>query len=225
MLLHSQLGTRFCASARKLCGSHTSHVSDLFLLPHRGAPLSSANAQVYQELIDAFPLGIVVISADRSRRIIMRNAAAIAICKEDGHGMSLTARSIRFSDPRHNDLFAKTLRTGERLFLQIHASNQRIDISTLTLGRSAGHKFVAIIIQATADKTLPSIETLRRAWGVTDAEAHFVLAFAETQNIRLAAHLRGITEGTARQYLKRIYNKVDVRGQAPLIRKLMLISR
>jgi DNA-binding CsgD family transcriptional regulator len=69
--------------------------------------------------------------------------------------------------------------------------------------------------QATVDK-------LADRYGLTSAEADLASAFLREASLRGAAEHRGLTLGTARQYLKRIFRKTGTNSQAKLMKVLLL---
>lgn len=64
-------------------------------------------------------------------------------------------------------------------------------------------------------------EALSRLYGLTPAEARLCLALLALTNLKDAADRCGLTQGTARQYLKSVFQKTGTRNQLELI-KLML---
>jgi len=186
-------------------------------------PQSSVDLQIYREVIDVIPTGIVVLCADATRRLVMRNAAAATIC-DGGKEIILTQRTLRLRDPAHDEWLRTTISDRKQSVLEINIDTRQIAVATVPLAPQLGKHYSAVLITAAARQGLPPVAVLRKSWGLTAAESELVRAFAETGSIRAAADVRGITEGTARQYLKRIYNKVDVKGQAHLIRRLMLVT-
>ena len=64
-------------------------------------------------------------------------------------------------------------------------------------------------------------EKLRDRYGLTPSEMRLVLAFLSEASIKKAAARVGVTNETARQYIKRIYQKTGTRSQAQLMKILM----
>jgi len=62
---------------------------------------------------------------------------------------------------------------------------------------------------------------LRDSYGLTPSEVRLALAFLSEASIRAAAARVGITNETARQYIKRIYQKTGTRSQAQLMKLLL----
>ena len=64
-------------------------------------------------------------------------------------------------------------------------------------------------------------KVLMSVFGLTHAEARVALALLETRDIKGAAVQCGITVGSARQYLKRVFSKSNTTGQVDLVITLM----
>jgi DNA-binding CsgD family transcriptional regulator len=69
--------------------------------------------------------------------------------------------------------------------------------------------------QATKDR-------LAERFDLTSAEAELASAFLREGSLRAAAEHRGLTDGTARQYLKRIFRKTGTNSQVKLMKLLVL---
>jgi DNA-binding CsgD family transcriptional regulator/PAS domain-containing protein len=70
-------------------------------------------------------------------------------------------------------------------------------------------------------QTEPTVETIRRLYGLTEMESQMARLIATGQSVKEAAdHLR-ITESTARTHLKRILGKTQTRRQSQLVRLLL----
>lgn len=67
-----------------------------------------------------------------------------------------------------------------------------------------------------------NVDKLADHFGLTSAEAGLASAFVREGSLRVAAKRQGLTDGTARQYLKRIYRKSDTHNQATLMKVLVL---
>ena len=71
---------------------------------------------------------------------------------------------------------------------------------------------------------VPSIsrgDELRTLYGLTPAEIRLALAFQSKASITAAAASEGLTSGTARQYMKRIFKKTSTSNQAQLMKILL----
>jgi DNA-binding CsgD family transcriptional regulator len=94
------------------------------------------------------------------------------------------------------------------------------------LGRAAGHflplrpAVLLLVSECSSQHTLSCTEIHHR-YGCTVAEARLAHAVAEGRGLREAAQSMGITYGTARVYLKIVFQKVGVHTQAQLVAKLL----
>jgi DNA-binding CsgD family transcriptional regulator len=61
-------------------------------------------------------------------------------------------------------------------------------------------------------------QLLKQRFGLSTAETRLTLLLMTGRTVRESAEVLGITEGSARQYLGRIFNKTDVHRQVDLIR-------
>lgn len=66
------------------------------------------------------------------------------------------------------------------------------------------------------------ITSLHNRYGLTSQEARLALLIGGGATVRAAAERLGITVGTARQHLKRVFAKTDVGRQAELV---LLLNR
>ena len=68
----------------------------------------------------------------------------------------------------------------------------------------------------------PSLgDELRDFYDLTPAEVRLAFAFLSEASIEAAAAREGLTSGTARQYMKRIFKKTATRNQAQLMKLLL----
>ncbi len=65
-------------------------------------------------------------------------------------------------------------------------------------------------------------DRLTDRFGLTSAEANLASAFLREGSLKAAAAHRGLTDGTARQYLKRIFRKTGTNSQVKLMKVLVL---
>ena len=65
-------------------------------------------------------------------------------------------------------------------------------------------------------------DRLTERFDLTSAEADLASAFLREGSLRAAAEHRGLTDGTARQYLKRIFRKTGTNSQVKLMKLLVL---
>lgn len=78
-----------------------------------------------------------------------------------------------------------------------------------------------LLITAPETGASAQIETLRERYGLTRAEAVFALEIVKGGGRRATAERLGITDGTARSHLSKIFDKTGVNRQAELVRLLL----
>jgi DNA-binding NarL/FixJ family response regulator len=197
------------------------------------AALASKEAQasgqtspgLLEAAIDLLPTAIVVV--DEAARTISANRRATSLLAERD-GCLLDAASIcRALSPditlRLHQLIklaaaeglpgAIALPRGERLPLSVA-------IAPLDTGLH-GNSLAALYITDPDDRPLPSLNQLSRLMNLTAAEARLAHALAQGMSLEQAAIVSRITVGTARSYLKQIFEKTGCSRQGELIRMVM----
>jgi len=81
---------------------------------------------------------------------------------------------------------------------------------------------IAIVLVSDPEREIQArVEDLRQRFGFTPAEAVFALEIIKGDGRQATADRLGITVGTARSHLSRIFDKTGVRHQAELVRLLL----
>lgn len=179
------------------------------------------------------------IRASVSGQSLARSATAWMVLDREARLLSI--------DPRLIDWMTQTLgyspRIGERLRdLGIRAERELIVAAAHFCGEEAPaprplllyeHPRLEALLTATTDiprrsmlvlcrlpntRTATSVERLASLFDLPRREAELAVALNEGQSITEAAERMGLTLETARNYSKRIYAKLGVRGQAELVR-------
>ena len=85
-------------------------------------------------------------------------------------------------------------------------------------GRPDDRRFAwaALFISDPDQITLPSVRTLRRAFGLTHREAQMAISIADGQGLKAAAARMGVATTTARTQLQQIFAKTSTNHQAEL---------
>lgn len=83
------------------------------------------------------------------------------------------------------------------------------------------HCAVILVVSDPESEPETSEQSLRRAYGLTTAEAKFVAVFVQEASLETTAARLSLTKSSARTYLKRIFTKTQVNSQVALI-KLVL---
>lgn len=109
------------------------------------------------------------------------------------------------------------LRCEERKRLTVYASP-----AAGLLGKCAGTGPLAfLMVLGTAESPCVSADTLRALYGLTESEARLARCIVQGNDLRLAASAVGVTYGTARGYLKIIFDKLAVHTQAQLVGRIL----
>lgn len=186
--------------------------------------------------LELAPSGILVL--DRSGRVIFANHLVQRIIDQrDGFGLARDGMPKAISVPGSVDLavaIRAILTSGKGIekhpgcVLCIPRPSMRRPYSVLVVpfengGTVLGPKRAAVILMISDPETKPNIpaDVLARLYNLTPAEARLAASFVKTTSLKKSAEVLGITEGTARQYLKRIFQKTDTKSQVELM-KLML---
>ena len=200
----------------------------------RIASLSAGN-RVQVDLLDFLPIGVILLDA-RGHPYLMNMSAEEIIALNDGlavaHG-SLRAES-RLQTLELRNLIDKTLLAAKGvgagadsgIAISRPSLKRPYEVLVVPLDRidmAFGHRKPAAVIFLNDPERRPETheESLQRLYGLTAAEVGLVAALVEETSLKAAAERRAISEGTARVYLKRVFQKTGVNSQAALM-KLVL---
>jgi DNA-binding CsgD family transcriptional regulator/PAS domain-containing protein len=190
------------------------------------------------EALDHVPTGIVIPNGDGQIRHANRAAQEIA---ERADGLSLTRNIITLSrQSEHKDLMMSIRRAvtsaGNGTILPGQAISVTRDdgntpypalVSTLwgnniKLGLSVLDAPLAAIFISDPDRPQEApAALLERLYGLTPSEAKLVERLIAGDTVKDAAITNGISENTARQYLKSVFQKTGTQRQATLVKKVM----
>ncbi len=92
-------------------------------------------------------------------------------------------------------------------------------------GKAGAKAHVLVLAQPLEQDRVIDPAVLRNAFNLTLGEARLGALLGAGQNLKEAASTLGITEGTARVVLKRVFQKLGVSRQAELVSKLVLFAR
>lgn len=194
--------------------------------------------------LDAMRDGAVVV--DRHCRVQYANAAAAALLqagdalRSDG-GVLQCATGARDERRLHallGDVLAPAeavsgadaqSRTGDMLLIARAPPKPALLVSAMPAhdaarlpGRQASPGTAMLLLREAGQAHAPSVDVLMDAFGLTPREAQLALALRDGDALSHAARRLGITEGTARQYLKSVFAKTGVQRQSELV---ALLSR
>lgn len=183
--------------------------------------------------LDAVPHAVALL--DGRRHVLYANAAMEAVLRRR-QGLAVRDGMLRALDP-HADS-ALGARLADALAADRGATQGVAPLTMPCTGQD--HLLVrALPVTGASSRLLPLRATvlllatpglanaapshleLRQVYGCTDAEARLAQRLAEGRALREAARSLGITYGTARVYLKIVFQKIGVHTQAQLVAKLL----
>jgi DNA-binding CsgD family transcriptional regulator/PAS domain-containing protein len=183
--------------------------------------------------LDAMPQAIVVL--DAQRRVLYANAAAESVLARK-RGLMVRQGELRATDegdqqrlatcvadalsaggPAARGNAALVLRLGESGHLRLHA---------LPLAGSLGRALISrptVLLMITEHVRLApaSHAVICQLYGCTSSEARLARLLAEGHTLQESATRMGITYGTARAYMKVVFEKVGVHTQAQLVARVL----
>ena len=180
--------------------------------------------------IDALAVGIVMV--DAKGHIIEVNAVAQQMLERGGHIMDVAGQLVATDEGVAVELqdaiqgaAQSDARLGKRgLGIRLTAGGKPailahvLPLSDGTLRRRLMPTASAAVFITSAENTpLAGIEALAVTYDMTVAEARIFAEVARGRDAEAAAAACGVSEGTARTHLKRIYAKLGVSRQAELV--------
>ena len=179
------------------------------------------------QALDLLPQGIVVVAA--GGRILAANAAARSLMRlNDGiidNSSILCAADPELTTALHAILAGHRANAGRAAqTLSLPRSGERppleamIARTTMRLAAIDRNATSVVVINDPAPRLAPSIAALRRLYGLTPAEGRVAAHIGHGISVADAAQSLGISVGTTRTHLKRIFGKTGATRQAQLVR-------
>jgi DNA-binding CsgD family transcriptional regulator/PAS domain-containing protein len=187
--------------------------------------------------LDAAPMGIAAL--DRSGAVMFANAQASRLL-DPRHGLMLEGRRVRCVAPRPAERLARAIAAvlGLGMAPLDAAALSRLDVSVprrepmapLTVSvsppsalASANLSGVGAVLLIRDPQLSPGVSEAELAvvYDLTRREAQLSARLAGGDSLTAAALHLGVTPGTARQYLKRVFDKTGVHRQPDLVRLLL----
>jgi DNA-binding CsgD family transcriptional regulator len=228
----------FDSSQKRLFATLAQHLVRAVALQRRLYNVTIANESALTGL-DGLQQGFLLVDA-RARPLFV-NCVARALL-DDRDGLELEAGALSASDVDGGqtlrgliascaaDANAATdcggevaLRRGSgRLPLDVLVTPVQPETAMATLLLSHQERAVAMVLVSDPEtKIRARVEDLRERFGFTPAEAAFALEIVKGDGRQATADRLGITVGTARSHLSKIFDKTGVRHQAELVRLLL----
>ncbi len=203
-------------------------------LPHlrRSITLSRRIGQrISTAALDALSFGILVL--DETGRVSFANGRIQAMAAEQD-GLRLSAAGLTLAEPTENAAYQRTVEKfrrrnffdGAPMRTALPASRpsgkRPYSILICPFQRLAGllpdfRQSLLICVSDPAQTLHLNEEVLAALFELTAAEARLTISLVQRGSLSAAAADCGLTDGSARQYLKRIYGKTGTRGQVDLV--------
>jgi DNA-binding CsgD family transcriptional regulator len=195
---------------------------------HQGFAAILARSEAAFAVLDGLPFGVIVVDGEGAVLLVSRRAEQI-LTQRDGlvtHGGKLAA-SRPVDTARLRRMIARTWRLADGP--DRHASDG------LQLARPSGRnplvirivplkpKIAALAVLVCDPETRTQVDQslLHQLYRLTRAEARLVAALAQGERLEGAAQALGVTLGTGRTYLKRVFAKTGVSRQVDLMRLVL----
>ncbi len=182
---------------------------------------------------DAMPQAIALV--DAQRRVLYANAGMENLLRGK-HGLSVQQGELNATDPRVQQQFAayiagalsrvKGQAGGHEPLLLPHGRPGHLTLHAMPVIGSMGRSFLSkptVLLLATdhSGQQPVSRSAISQLYGCTPSEARLAQLLAEGNGLRQSAGQMGVTYGTARVYLKIVFDKIGVRTQAQLVARVI----
>jgi len=179
--------------------------------------------QVGTDALNRLPLGIIICKKDG--HVIHMNQFAAEICSAQQVLSIDSANILRTVRACYRDDLACCLRGDDKNDKAISIARDTSDTPICVIGSplidSANDK-VMLLISDPDKHVAPSIEILQSLYDLPPSEARLLHHIVQGAPLAKAAQNLGITESSARTYLKRIFAKTNTKGQPELIRSVLM---
>jgi PAS domain-containing protein/DNA-binding CsgD family transcriptional regulator len=207
------------------------HLQRAFQLRRRMSVLES-EADAFGAPLDQLDIGVFILDS-RGRVTRMNHAAEALVAAQDG----LTVLNGRFdcaklAARRLHGLIVGALALADGIGLQSGGilriprpsgkSPYQVLVSPLPNQRDRTFGAAGIVLVKDPESLLQVSEAvLMEAYALSDAEARLTAKLIECGSLARAADQCGLTAGSARQYMKRIFSKTCTQGQVELVTRIM----
>lgn len=145
-----------------------------------------------------------------------------AIDGDDGSRLQGLIGSCRADHPDRIGGEISVRRSPGRMPLQVQVTQAGDDWMAGTLPLATARRSCAIVLVTDPEPAIRTrLDSLRARYGLTRAEAIFALEIVKGDGRKATAARLGITDGTARSHLSKIFDKTGVSRQAELVRLLL----
>lgn len=185
------------------------------------------NARVSDALLDQLDVATFVV--DRARRVLQCNAAArTLVTRNEGltvSGETLSTNSVGASEPLSLALDAvfdgRGVTGGEVVILSRTDRRPLLAFISALRDPTSSELRAVVLVRDVAAQGEQAEDLLRRLFNLTAREARLATAIADGHTPESAAALLGMSVGTARTHLKRVFFKTATTRQAELVRLVL----
>lgn len=182
--------------------------------------------------IDAMPQAVALV--DARRRVLYANAAMESLLRRK-LGLSMRMGELNATHPSARQRFEAYVANASRWNGAAHGSapfllpcgaHKHLRVSVAPLASRSSRTLLAqptLLLIATehGGPRVPSLAAIRALYGCTLSEARLTHLLCTGAELRHAAEALAITYGTARVYLKVVFEKVGVHTQAQLVARVL----
>ncbi len=186
---------------------------------------------VLKQLLRHLPQAAFIL--DRSGMVQHLNEPA-RVLSEAGLGVRLVEKHLRIGRDADHDRFLSALAAAisgasvapQKIVLEPVGAKAPLTLTVeppvRATGLSANDRGLAIVsVEPAGPQDNTDENLLRTLFGLTPAQVRLTLLLASGRSVREAVGLLGITEGSARQYMKIIFAKTGAKRQADLVRLVL----
>lgn len=196
---------------------------------------NAVSKRVANELLDAFPMGVILLNG--TSRVLATNQPAARIL-ERADGLALEGRRLRAADPEEaeslRELVQQTASNGatdpadgsNARRLSRPSGRRALQILVQRMGRNGagepgGHPPVALFVTDPDERVEIPVERLRRLYGLTPSEGRIAARLTAGLRPEEVALELGVQVNTIRMHLKRIFSKTGTGRQSELVGLLL----
>ena len=182
-------------------------------------------SEITKKMIDQLRFGVII--TNRLGRVLYRNdVASMLLKKEEGLliDRSGVVRCEKGNDTSRLHALFQNLSSNEAHTLLIESvSEGNSNFIVVTKLRDGSENLNLLMISDPENGFKISIDSLMNSFKMPKSEAILAKSLIEGMDIKTAAKFQGITVGSARTYLNRIFSRTSTKSQAELIRKILLV--
>ena len=224
------------ARARRLFATLAQHLVRAVAVQRRTHQLDTTGRAALAGL-DGLDQGFVLVDAQarpifinrRARELLETGDAVVvvdgalsAVNAEDGRRLQALIGSCSLDHPERIGGEMDLMRPAGRLPLHVQVTPVGSEWTENAVPLASGWRSSAMVLMTDPELGVRAQhEALRERYGLTRAEAAFAIEIVKGDGRRATAERLGITDGTARSHLSKIFDKTGVSRQAELVRLLL----